>query len=70
MMRATGLDDQAIAQPLVAVVNTWSEVTPCNIHLRKLAEPVNLLAIGDITGCRLLRSLRYMVKTTRIERRN
>ena len=40
MMRATGLDDQAIAQPLVAVVNTWSEVTPCNMHLRELAGPV------------------------------
>ncbi len=40
MLRATGLDDKAIQQPLVAVVNTWSEVTPCNIHLRALAEPV------------------------------
>jgi dihydroxy-acid dehydratase len=39
-LRATGLDDNAIAAPLVAVVNTWSEVTPCNIHLRDLAEPV------------------------------
>ena len=40
MLRATGLDDKAIAQPMVAVVNTWSEVTPCNIHLRALADPV------------------------------
>ena len=40
MLRATGLDDRAIAQPLIAVVNTWSEVTPCNFHLRTLAEPV------------------------------
>ena len=40
MLRATGLDDQAIGQPLVAVVNTWSEVTPCNMHLRDLAIPV------------------------------
>jgi dihydroxy-acid dehydratase len=40
MLRATGLDDQALRQPLVAVVNTWSEVTPCNMHLRELAEPV------------------------------
>jgi dihydroxy-acid dehydratase len=40
MLRATGLDDRAIHQPLVAVVNTWSEVTPCNIHLRALADPV------------------------------
>jgi dihydroxy-acid dehydratase len=40
MLRATGLDDKAIGQPLVAVVNTWSEITPCNIHLRALADPV------------------------------
>ncbi|MGK7296188.1 MAG: dihydroxy-acid dehydratase [Candidatus Wenzhouxiangella sp. M2_3B_020] len=40
MLRATGLDDDRIAAPLVAVVNTWSEVTPCNLHLRELAEPL------------------------------
>jgi dihydroxy-acid dehydratase len=40
MLRATGLSDEQIAQPLVAVVNTWSEVTPCNFHLRALADPV------------------------------
>jgi len=40
MLRATGLDDKAIARPLVAVVNTWSEVTPCNLHLRELAGPL------------------------------
>jgi len=40
MLRATGMDDTALAQPLVAVVSTWSDVSPCNIHLRTLAEPV------------------------------
>ena len=40
MLKATGLDDAAIARPLVAVVNTWSEVTPCNMHLRALADPL------------------------------
>jgi len=40
MLKATGLDDAAIARPLVAVINTWSEVTPCNLHLRELAEPL------------------------------
>ncbi|MHC5063070.1 MAG: dihydroxy-acid dehydratase [Planctomycetota bacterium] len=40
MLKATGLSDAAIDRPLVAVVNTWSEVTPCNLHLRELAEPV------------------------------
>lgn len=40
MLKATGLDDDAIGRPLVAVVNTWSEVAPCNIHLRELAGPL------------------------------
>lgn len=38
MLRATGLDDAAMAKPMVAIVNTWSNVTPCNIHLKGLAE--------------------------------
>ncbi|MBL8300668.1 MAG: dihydroxy-acid dehydratase [Rhodanobacteraceae bacterium] len=37
MLRATGLDDAAIARPLVAVVHTWSNVSPCNLNLRDLA---------------------------------
>lgn len=40
MLRATGLDDAAIAKPLVAVVSTWSDVSPCNITLRDLAQDV------------------------------
>jgi dihydroxy-acid dehydratase len=40
MLRATGMNDQQIKQPMIAVVNTWSDVTPCNIHLRDLAEHV------------------------------
>ncbi|HEY2623461.1 MAG TPA: dihydroxy-acid dehydratase [Dyella sp.] len=40
MLRATGLDDAAIAKPLVAVVHTWSNVSPCNLNLRELAEHV------------------------------
>ena len=40
MLRATGLDDEQIYRPMIAVVNTWSDVTPCNMHLRELAEPL------------------------------
>jgi dihydroxy-acid dehydratase len=32
------MDDKQIYQPMIAVVNTWSDVTPCNMHLRDLAE--------------------------------
>ncbi len=38
MLRATGLDDAAIAKPMVAIVHTWSNVSPCNLNLRELAE--------------------------------
>ncbi|WP_158880796.1 dihydroxy-acid dehydratase [Rhodanobacter sp. L36] len=38
MLRATGLDDADIAKPLVAVVHTWSNVSPCNLNLRELAQ--------------------------------
>jgi dihydroxy-acid dehydratase len=40
MLKATGLKDADLAKPLVAIANTWTEVTPCNFHLRALAEKV------------------------------
>ena len=40
MLRATGLDDRQIDQPLIAVVNTWSDANPCHAHLRTRAEDV------------------------------
>jgi dihydroxy-acid dehydratase len=40
MLKATGLNDADLERPLVAVANTWSEVTPCNYHLRRLGEKV------------------------------
>lgn len=40
MLRATGLTDADLERPLIAIANTWSEVTPCNMHLRALAEEV------------------------------
>ncbi|GGA49301.1 dihydroxy-acid dehydratase [Dyella nitratireducens] len=41
MLRATGLQDGDITKPLVAVVHTWSNVSPCNLNLRELAEHVS-----------------------------
>ena len=38
MLRAAGIDDEGMAKPMVAIVNSWSTVTPCNIHLRELAD--------------------------------
>ena len=40
MLRATGRDDAAIAKPFVAIVHSWSDVSPCNLTLRALAQHV------------------------------
>jgi len=40
MLRATGITDADMGKPMIAIVNTWSDVTPCNMHLRELAEPI------------------------------
>ena len=40
MLKAVGLTDEDLSRPLIAVANTWSEITPCNYHLRQLAEKV------------------------------
>jgi dihydroxy-acid dehydratase len=40
MLRATGLTDQDLKQPLIGIANTWIEIGPCNYHLRELAVSV------------------------------
>ena len=49
MLRATGLTDDDFKKPFVAVCNTWSEITPCNFHLRESAEVVKA-AIREAGG--------------------
>ena len=50
MFKAMGLTDDDLKRPLIGVANTWSEVTPCNIHLRDLAVPIKegIRAAGGI----------------------
>ena len=38
MLHAAGFDDKALGKPLVAIVHSFSTVTPCNMHLRDLAQ--------------------------------
>ena len=38
MLRAAGYDDARMAKPMIALVNTWTTVTPCNMHLKDLAD--------------------------------
>ena len=38
MLRAVGFTDDDFERPQVGVASSWNEVTPCNIHLDKLAD--------------------------------
>ena len=41
MLRAVGFDDADFKKPQIGIASTWSMVTPCNMHINKLAEDVN-----------------------------
>jgi dihydroxy-acid dehydratase len=40
MFKAVGYTDDDMRQPFVGVANTWTEIGPCNFHLRRLAAKV------------------------------
>ena len=37
MLRAVGFNDEDFAKPQIGICSTWSMVTPCNMHIDKLA---------------------------------
>jgi len=37
MLRAVGFTDEDFKKPMIGVASTWSEVTPCNMHINDLA---------------------------------
>ena len=44
MLRAVGFNDEDFKKPQIGICSTWSMVTPCNMHIDKLAEHVNKAA--------------------------
>jgi dihydroxy-acid dehydratase len=42
LLHALGLTDDDIAKPFIGVINTWSEINPGHVHLRRLASAVKL----------------------------
>ena len=41
MLRGVGFKDKDFSIPQVGIASTWSEVTPCNSHINKLADSVS-----------------------------
>ena len=40
MLKAVGFTDEDLKKPFIGIANTWTEIGPCNFHLRALAEHV------------------------------
>ncbi|HEY7348426.1 MAG TPA: dihydroxy-acid dehydratase [Ktedonobacterales bacterium] len=40
MLKAIGLTDADLSRPLIGIANTWTEIGPCNFHLRRLSAKV------------------------------
>ncbi|MGH1536938.1 MAG: dihydroxy-acid dehydratase [Gammaproteobacteria bacterium] len=38
MLRAVGFEDNDFKKPQIGIASTWSMVTPCNMHINKLAD--------------------------------
>jgi dihydroxy-acid dehydratase len=37
-LRGSGFSKEDLHKPIIGVANTWTEIGPCNVHLRELAE--------------------------------
>ncbi|MDR3513945.1 MAG: L-arabinonate dehydratase [Caulobacteraceae bacterium] len=65
--------EEFLGRPVIAIVNTWSEMSPCHIHLRQRAEAVKrgvLLAGGYPVELPALSVGEVMVKPTTMLYRN
>ncbi len=40
MLRGVGFSPEDLRKPIIGIANTWTEIGPCNFHLREIAEAV------------------------------
>ena len=40
MLKAVGFSDDDLKKPIIGIANTWTEIGPCNFHLRRLGAKV------------------------------
>jgi len=53
MLRAVGFNDADFEKPQVGIASTWSNLTPCNMHIDELARvaAAGVEAAGDRETC-------------------
>ena len=39
-LRGVGFSKEDLHKPIIGIANTWTEIGPCNFHLRQIAEAV------------------------------
>jgi dihydroxyacid dehydratase/phosphogluconate dehydratase len=51
-LRSAGPPDDALdaSRPVIGIANSWSELTPCNVHFRELAQYVKR-GVWQAGGC-------------------
>ena len=42
MLRGVGFSKDDLSKPIIGIANTWTEIGPCNFHLRQIAEAVKV----------------------------
>src|SRR5579883_618189 len=40
MLRSIGFSKEDLHKPIIGIANTWTEIGPCNFHLRQIADAV------------------------------
>lgn len=40
LLKSTGKDDESVEKPWIAVVNSWNEIVPGHVHLRRIGKAV------------------------------
>jgi dihydroxy-acid dehydratase len=40
MLRASGYSREDLSKPIIGIANTWTEIGPCNFHLRHIADAI------------------------------
>jgi dihydroxyacid dehydratase/phosphogluconate dehydratase len=58
MLFAAGFDRDALARPIIGVANTWTEIGPCNLHLRDLATDPRKADVARRAGALVMDVLR------------
>ena len=60
MLRAVGLTDEDMSKPMIGIANLASDVTPCNVHLDRIAQKAKMFPKGRVAAFPLIFGAGYL----------